>query len=509
MIAATDFNSTANALLIVGGCVGVIFAVVLAVRFAASFPALPSPGPETQDLGGEPPAVVNLLVNRCSATGAAEAATLVDLAARRYVELFEAGPDRFVVRVRPEPPEGLTPYEQQILDLVHAKATGGSAPLEAILLDDTDAASWRARFQKTVLRDAKARGLLRGRWSRLDWTLFATLAGGALLLIAAGLYAAHVEQTAQVASSHSTSGRFSRDDWWWVAFGAWVVVLGIIGAFRSVRYSETGAAAASRWLGVRRFLRRDPAFADAPPAAVAIWGRLLSYGAALGVARATSAAIPLAVEGRETAWSRYGGDWHQVHIEYPRHFGYGQRPLAVFLGGLVRTLFWGALVFGALPAVVDALWKVGNDALKESALTDTTTTALVGMFFVVFGIIAVSLLLRFADGLVRLWLSARDLGRPHVVEGEVVKVVNSGAWFAVDPGHVDHVKAWHSGELPLPTRYAVVRVTVTPHLRHVSEIDVVQDRQSPSTSGSVADTPTAAQAQPTTPGPILPDADPR
>lgn len=486
VIAVADFNSGAVALLIAGGAVGVLFAIVLAVRFAASFPALPTPGPETQELGAEPPAVANLLVNRCSVTAAAEAATLVDLAARRHLELFEAGPDHFVVRLRPDQPDELTAYETQILELVQAKATGGSAPLEAILLEDSEAQSWRGRFEKAVIRDAKGRGLLRGRWSRLDWTLFATLAAAAFLLIAAGLYAAHVEQTARLANARSSSKRFTRDDWWWVAIVAWGVVLAGIASLRSIRYSAAGREAAARWLGVRRFLRHDASFGDAPPAAVAIWGRLLSYGAALGVARTTSAAIPLAVEGRATAWSRYGGDWHQVHIEYPKHFGYGQRPWTVLLGGLVRALFWGALAFAALPAGVDALWNVGNDALKGSTVNDTAVTVFVGVFFVVFTVIGIVLFVRFADGLIRMWLAARDLRRPRVVDGEVVKVLGTGGWFAVDPGHVDHVKAWHPGEIPMPARSATVQVTVTPHLGHVTEIKVSPTVQWSSDAGTPA-----------------------
>ena len=501
MIAVTNFDSTAVALLVAGGAFGAGFALVFAVRFAASFPALPAPGPETQDLGEEPPAVANLLVNRCSVTGAAEAATLVDLAARGQLELFEVGPDHYVVRLRPDRGDDLTAYERQILDLVRSRATGGSAPLEAILLDDTQAEGWHDRFRKDVVRDAKARGLLRGRWSRLDWLLFAGLAGIALLLVAAGLYAAHVEQTGHAASAGSRSARFTRDGWWWVALVAWAIVLAIIGSLRSVRYSADGQAAASRWLGVRRFLRHDASFGDAPPAAVAIWGRLLSYGAALGVARATSAAIPFAMEGPGTAWSRYGGDWHQVHVEYPTRFGYGQRPRSVLLGGLVRTIFWGALAFAALPVVVDALWRVGSDAVNKSSATDTTVAVLVGVFFVVFGVMGVYLLVRLADGLVRLWFGLRDLGAGQSVEGEVVKVLQSGSWFAVDPGHVDHLRAWHPGDQSMPVRNAVVRVSVSRHLGYVTAIDVLQGAATP--PPPAPSSPTAAGA--TTPA-SLPDA---
>src|SRR6266481_2455420 len=109
---------------------------------------------------------------------------------------------------------------------------------------------------------------------------------------------------------------------------------------RSIRYSAAGEAAAARWLGVKRFLQHDQSFADTPPAGVAIWDRLLSYGAAIGVARAAVASIPLEMEDPEIAWSRVGGDWHQVHVEYPTHFGYGQRPLSVLGYGLLHALFW-------------------------------------------------------------------------------------------------------------------------------------------------------------------------
>jgi hypothetical protein len=207
---------------------------------------------------------------------------------------------------------------------------------------------------------------------------------------------------------------------------------------------------------------------------VAIWGRLLSYGAALGVARATSAAIPLAIEGPGTAWSRSGGDWHQVHVEYPKRFGYGQRPRNVLLGGLARAVFWGALAFAVLPVVVDALWRVGSDAVNESSASDATVAILVGVFFVVFGVVGVYLLVQFADGLVRLWFGARDLGHPESVEGEVVKVLPSGSWFAVDPGHVDHVRAWHPNEASMPVRQSIVRVSVSRHLGYVTAIDVLQ-----------------------------------
>ena len=86
---------------------------------------------------------------------------------------------------------------------------------------------------------------------------------------------------------------------------------------RSIRFSAAGDAAAARWLGVKRFLQHDALFGETSPASVAIWDRLLAYGAGLGVAHGAVAANPLEEEDPEVAWSRTGGDWHQVHVEYP------------------------------------------------------------------------------------------------------------------------------------------------------------------------------------------------
>src|SRR5581483_4669260 len=104
-------------------------------------------------------------------------------------------------------------------------------------------------------------------------------------------------------------------------------------------------------------------------------------------------------------------------------------------------------------------------------------------------------------GLVRVWFAARDLRRPHVVVGEVVKVLDSGRWFAVDPGHVDHVKAWHPGALAVPPRSATVRVTVTPHLGHVTAIDVTPSVQWASTQTAPPATAGGSPSGPVHPAP--------
>jgi Predicted membrane protein (DUF2207) len=469
VLAATDFTPAAITLLVVSAGLALVFAVYFVVRWTASYPDLPAPGPETSELGPESPAIANLLVNRCHVTSAAAAATLIDLAARGHLELQHLANDRFVVRVRGQSPDHLTDYEQRVLALVREKATGGSAPLEAIELDEGDADRWRKRFAEDVVDDAKARGLLRGRWSRTDWVVFGVLAAAVLAAVAGALFLANVES-----KSEKSSDGFDRETWFVVAFFAWLLLMAGLRRLRSVRYSAVGDAAASRWLGVKRFLQHDESFGDTPPSGVAIWNRLLAYGAGLGVAHGAVAAIPLEVEDPDVAWSRVGGNWHQVQVEYPTRFGYGQRPRDVLLNGALRTLGFGVLAFIVLPTVLDILWGLLSDGLDS--LDDAAALGILAVFGVLVGGFAVFLLVRLADGVIRTYRGFMDLKARETVEGQVVKRHRDeqAQWFAVDPGDVDEVKAVRPGDDgELPPRGATVRMVLTPHLRHVVSVDVV------------------------------------
>ena len=474
-LAAMDFNAGAIALLVASAVVAVIFAVYFVIRWTMSFPDLPAPGPETSELGPELPAVANLLVNRCKVTSAAAAATLLDLAARGHLELFGAGPDRYVVRVTRERGEALAEHEEQVLALVREKAVGGSAPLDAIELEEPTADAWRARFARSVIAHAKDAGLLRARWARADWIGFGALAGLALLLLGLALAVADLAAPEQDASNSEAPG------FWWVAMAgvAWLGVMAAIRWLGSVRYSPEGEAAAARWLGVKRFLARDAEFGDTPPSGVAIWDRLLAYGAAVGAARGAVAGIPLEEEDPDVAWSRVGGTWHQVQVEYPTHFGYGDRPVSAIGTGLLRTLGFGALAFVLLPIVADVVWSTGSDALDDDA---TGVVVLVGLVFgLVFAVIGAVLVVLLADGLVRLVRGLADFRATEIVEGEVVKHHETTTrdertltWFAVDPGGVDEVVALRPGDDgEYPARRSQVRVTVTPRLRHVVSVEVI------------------------------------
>ena len=73
--------------------------VLLGVAFATRARGVVS-GPATMDLAEEPPAVVDLVTNDWRVTPDAIPATLLDLAARGYLDLEQYRPGRTVCRVR-------------------------------------------------------------------------------------------------------------------------------------------------------------------------------------------------------------------------------------------------------------------------------------------------------------------------------------------------------------------------------------------------------------------------
>jgi hypothetical protein len=123
-----------------------------------------------QDLSGDlPPAVVNLLSNGWKVTEDAAVSTLIDLAARRYLEFRQPGnePLQTTIHVREPAPEGLTPYERAILSRVTGLAVGGTVPLTAITFRDrNEAKQFRARLSRQIVADARSRGVCRRRFSR-------------------------------------------------------------------------------------------------------------------------------------------------------------------------------------------------------------------------------------------------------------------------------------------------------------------------------------------------------
>lgn len=465
----SGFHGVALFLLVAGIILAVLWLLVLAERYVATMPKMPRADPATNDLRDEPPAVVNLLVNRWRPTRIAMAATLIDLVARKIFDIQQLDRDHFVVHIErvPDDRAALAPYERQMLEWVESRATGGSAPVEALTLgNEAEAEAWWKRFSSAVAKDTSRLGLARGRWAGQDWGVLGFILALALGAIGLSLAAAHVG-----GGSSGGDDDLNPLDWLIVAFVAWGAIMGWLRSLRSLRDTPAGQEACAHWLGVRDYLQSTHAFDELPPAAVVLWERYLSYGAALGAAHDAVHALPFAVDEPGTAWTRYTGTWRQVRIEYPTRFGFGQSPVSVFFGGLVRVLFWGALAFIALPVVTRIVYDVVTDALTSEQRSNAELYLLLGLTLFV-AIAGTYLVVRFLAGVIRLVRGVRDIGQSVTVEGPVVKVYQGR--YAVDDGKSDELVAWFKpADSPALERGMTVRATMSPHLHHVTQVSVL------------------------------------
>jgi hypothetical protein len=406
-------------------------------------------GDTTLDLGPEPPAVVNLLVNNFRVTPEAVPATLLDLAARRLVDFEQAAPGSYSCRLRRDPPKAeISPYEFRILALLQSRAVNGVVPTEALTTGRSEQAKgWWKGFRKEVASDAQQRGLSQDLWGRrtLGQLSLAALLPAPLFWAAFGEFAAGLAYVV----------------------GASAIIGSIISANRQ-RDTAAGLSAASRWLGVRSKLREDEVFPTLPPTAVATWERYMGYGAALGLAANAVRSVPMGAESDTRAWSAYGGHWHRVRVRYRGIPGWGQPPIMAMLLGLLCSLIGGGLLW--------LLFRFGVWA---------PTTGLTGGGLQVARLVEVGLGiiggLVLAIGAFLLMSGAADLKAPGEVTGEVVRLRAFGDenhrryYVGVDDGKAPSVRAW-------PVRHDVfvrldqgdvVRVTVTPNLGHVRSIQAV------------------------------------
>jgi hypothetical protein len=483
------FHGVSLVALVAAGVVAAVWALLFGLRWAASFPRLPDAGPETSDLGPEPPAVANLLVNRWKVTRTAIPATLLDLAARRVVGIDLVGHDNYVVRLRDgdSTREKLTDYEQQVLDLVKARATGGSCPVEALDLGEPDyAAGWVKKFDKRVASDARSRGLARSRWRTVDWVII----GGGLSVVFGLLASAFA--LAHLAEGTGTTDKWAREDWFWVGGVAWLLAMFAISRTQDLRDTRDGQAACARWLGVRNYFRNAHSFDNAQAASVIIWERNLSYGVGLGAAHEAAHDLPFIADDPGEAWTRHSGSWRQVRVESPKRFGYGQPPFTVFLGGLGRVALWGAIGFVALPIVGRILWDLADTGLSRRNQQDWGM-AIVGGFIALFSIVGTYLAVRFLAGVIRLWRGAADLGKAVTVEGEVVKVYQGCV--ALDDGRAEELAALVPGvRTQSLARGMKARITMTPRLHYVKAVEILEGAvpgatASPKAPGATATAP--------------------
>ncbi|MBL7498356.1 DUF2207 domain-containing protein [Frankia sp. CNm7] len=428
-----------------------------------------TPVAPTRDFGGdEPPAVVSLLAHGWKHTDAAARSTLLDLAARRLVELRQPGGDPAQTTIHvPRPGKdddaGLTAYERRVLDRVRGLAAGGVLPLTALTFRDPEQAkAWSRRLKAEVIADARTRGLTRRRFSsRTRSVLTAAAIVATLAVLVAMLHHGHRTHPGPGPALAATIPTF-------------LVLVALANLPLGERDTPAGRAAAARWLGLRDFLRGDEAFAALPPAAVAVWDRYLPYGGALGVTHVCDEAVDLGMGDRTLVWSSFGGTWHQVRVRYPRLWGrYGKEALPL-----------AASATGCLVAGVALLYYRGR-------AVDGLVGELHGLFWLASLLGGLYLAGR---GAYRLLRAAVDVSSPVTVTGEVLwdapwrmKSVNedeSVPWLyylAVDDGQTDgspypRTTAWGVPR-ELWDRYQVgdvIRLTARPWTRRVLDVAVVE-----------------------------------
>lgn len=383
------------AVLLAGAVAGWI--VLFRVMYLRARPAEVRPGPPTQDFGGaEPPALVSVLVNRLTPTADAAESTLLDLAARGYLELRQPGDNPLVTTVHPgtgrDRDGKLSGHERLMLHRVEALLANGPIPVNALAFTTAgDATAWAKRFHAEVIAELRLRGLSERRFcAALVWTMTAaTIAVTALALAAGG----------------PRGALFTL-----FALGIATLVLGH-DRFFPERYTPDGRAATARWLSLRSFLRSHEGFTDLPPASVIVWNRYLSYGDALGTTHLCAAVLDLGLADRRRIWSSYGGRWRRVRVHYPT------------LGARRGLPTVRVAIFG----VVGAIMLAGAGAFRPSAHGFPSA-----------GVVLAAAASGYAGFL--LIVALVDRLAPARVTGQVLRVGRSG--LVIDTGRRDRTTAW-------------------------------------------------------------------
>jgi len=478
-------------LLVATGVATALWLILLAGWIVNTRPGHVDPGiPTMLDLEHEslPPAIVNLLANHWQVENEAMAATLVDLAARGWVGIEETAPGQFQCRVKgTKPAQDLEAYEHQVLQRVEDRASGGTVPLAALNSGPNEAAGWRRRFMAAVVADARSRGLSRPRLSPGARALLSVTALVPAALAYFALISAPVKDQT-TSTSHKTNSISGI-----VILAVTFAILFIVPRlsrfariFRAERSTPEGIEAAGRWLGFREYLMSDEVFPTLPPAAVAIWGRNLSYGIALGAAAGAARALPFGAEPDREAWSPFTGQWRIVRVRYPKFLLWGKAP-------------WRAIVRGLLLLVVAALIVYGFEFVRRhsSQFSDHQITEGLAIASVVVFAVVVPLFVLY--GVLVLWFGLTDAFSSTEITGRVVRLrryprrtARNGReqfrhYVAVDDGSHQRVRAFAVdpqtyGRL---TEGVNVRLRVTGHLGYVSDLAVVGAGQNPPSVPSV------------------------
>jgi hypothetical protein len=355
-----------------------------------------TPAPPTPELRDEPPAVVNLLVNRMTSAPQAASATLLDLAARRILEIIEVADsaEHTLVRIRGVAPPDLAGYERRVLDRVRRGAGDRGVPVAQLAERYADGSHrWRDFLVREAIHDARRRGLVKHEERMAPAASVVTAALVWLVLSAPLLFL-----------GESIRGLLP------IALCGWPFAAVFGGLLLSViasvlwpepdRYTAEGRRAVAHWLGVAAWLRAHEPLRDLPPAAVAVWDRYLAYGVALDTMPHAVRVLDFESVGhRDVLWSAQTGRWRTVRVKYLRRNRL-LRPIGpvgarvrrywsaatlvcwVVIGGLIladaaapAVLRYPLLAFAGLQVVRQAYW-LGRSIVEVSWPMRVTGTLL-------------------------------------------------------------------------------------------------------------------------------------
>lgn len=298
------------------------------------------------ELRDEPPAVVNLLVNRLAGAGQAASATLLDLAARRVVEFHEVAddPEHTLVRLGAVALPAQAPaFERSVVARVERVAGRTWTPVSRLVEAHAEGSRrWQQRLVRDVILDARRRGLIRTDEPGCAPALLVAAVVSAALL--APLVPRHAAWPGPATVALAAA-------WLVLSLGGGFMLAFVSGAEKVStpdRYTPAGRRATAHWLGVADWLRAHESLRDLPPAAVAVWDRYLAYGAALNTSRHAVRVLDFETVGRrDVLWSTHTGQRRQVRVRY-----WGRSPLWPFGRVAARARLTWALV--TLPVWVAA-----------------------------------------------------------------------------------------------------------------------------------------------------------
>lgn len=297
--------------------------------------------------GVETPALVDLLTGGFSVEDDAVPATVVDLAARKFLDIEKVAGDNVILRVRrSKDTSDLTAYEQRIIAHIERRSVDGIAPAAAMTIGPEGASQrWFRSFVREVNAHGRDLGLNRRRWDLKHLAMVWGSVGFAWMMVGiTGNTADRVDRTgawgepatvlfavtvAAAAVLSWTAGRITHSD--------------------AQTDTDAGLAAAGRWLGVRRWMTGNTDFSDKTAPSVVLWERQLAYATALGLAPTVQRELPFETEHDRKAWSRSTGHWRRISVRYASLTpGWGDKPWVAALTGAVHSAVLGGIAYGGV-----------------------------------------------------------------------------------------------------------------------------------------------------------------